>query len=45
MLELSGPERQIPLTPTKKLGNLEFSGYLKSHLETAHLIFSIEKYL
>jgi len=31
MLDLSAPEKQIPLTTTKKLGNVEFSGYLKSH--------------
>jgi hypothetical protein len=31
MLDLSAPDKQTPLNTTKKLGNIEFSGYLKSH--------------
>jgi hypothetical protein len=41
MLDLTASPRLSPLNHTKKLGNIEFIGYLKSHTETAHLIFSI----
>jgi hypothetical protein len=38
-------EHRPLLNHTKRLGNLEFLGYLKSQPDTVHTIFSIEKFL
>ena len=34
-------EHKTPLNHTKRLGNLEFLGYLKSQADTLHIMFSI----
>ena len=44
MLDAESLHRE-PLTHTKKLGNREFAGYLKSQVDITNTIFSIEKYL
>ena len=42
MIDLSSPDKKsTPLNHTKKLGTVEFIGYLKSQPETVQIIFSL----